>query len=191
VNGNGNGNGRYLITDHPFTQKELKMSTSYTQAKPGTYKLLEEIVGKYHQDLKKFKVIIGVLMAGNPDGNAITHGGYPAAAKIKIVSLKDRLTKKYDVELLLDDDHWEEANEEERIALLDHELSHLEICFNKGGGVKLDDLGRPKLKIIPGDIIQSDGFKDVIKRHGDNAPEVISHRNASLKIESARKGEDD
>lgn len=161
------------------------MPTTYTRADADTMRLLEQAVNTWHLQLKHHKVSIGVLMAGNPDGPAVSHGGYPAAAKIKIVSLKDRLTKKFDAELIIDEDHWKSCSDEHKLALLDHELSHIEVAFNKNGGVKLDDLGRPKLKSVPGDIVQSDGFRDVIRRHREFAPEYINHRVAAHQINDA------
>lgn len=155
------------------------MPTSFSQADDATVALLSQTIAKFHPELKKHEVIIGVLIAANPDGPAVKHAGYAAAATIKVVPLKDRLTKGYDAELLIDNDHWKDCRKEHRVALLDHELSHLEVAKSKSGGVKLDDLGRPKLKLLPGDIVQSDGFREVVKRHGDYAPEVITLKKAS------------
>jgi hypothetical protein len=42
------------------------------------------------------------------------------------VPLKDRLTKSYDAEMMVSRDDWNLMNEAHRLALLDHELSHLE-----------------------------------------------------------------
>lgn len=155
------------------------MPTSYSQADDATVALLTRTIAEFHPQLKQHEVIIGVLIAANPDGPAVKHAGYAAAATIKVVPLKDRLTKGYDAELLIDNEHWKECRKEHRVAILDHELSHLEVAKTKGGAVKRDDLGRPKLKILPGDIVQSDGFRDVVKRHGEYAPEVITLRRAS------------
>lgn len=99
------------------------MPTTYTKASDATVALLNHTIEMFHKPLKQHKVLIGVLIAANPDGPAISHAGYQAAAKIKVVPLKDRLTKGYDAELLIDHDHWKECKEEHQIALLDHELS--------------------------------------------------------------------
>lgn len=155
------------------------MPTTYSQADDATMSLVTKTIADFHPELMKHDVIVGVLIAANPDGPAVKHAGYAAAAKIKIVPLKDRLTKGYDAEMLIDNDHWKDCRKEHKIALLDHELSHIEVARTRGGGVKLDDLGRPKLKLLPGDIVQSDGFRDVVKRHGEYAPEVITLKKAS------------
>lgn len=158
------------------------MPTTYTQADDATMSLLNKTIADFHPDLKKHEVIVGVLIAANPEGPAVKHAGYAAAAKIKVVPLKDRLTKGYDAELVIDHDHWKDSRREHKIALLDHELSHIEVARTRVGGVKLDDLGRPKLKLLPGDIVQSDGFREVIKRHGEYAPEVITLKKASATV---------
>lgn len=162
------------------------MPTTYTRADDDVLALLERTIDEFHPELKKHKVLVGVLMAANPDGAAVKHGGYDAAATMKVVPLKDRLTKGYDAEMLIDWDHWKECKEEHQIALLDHELSHLNVCKDsKTNMVKFDDLGRPKLKTVPGDIVQSDGFKTVVARHGNFAPEVIQLKRAQAIVREA------
>lgn len=95
--------------------------------------LMEETKEKFHGD-RLSEVKIGVIMAhaavddktGQIKGCAIKgHAGSPAAACVKVVPLKDRLTKGYDVELLIDGDHWPSTPLATQIALLDHELTHI------------------------------------------------------------------
>lgn len=71
-----------------------------------------------------------------------------------------------DAEILIDADWWEKANEAERKALLDHELQH----FAKTD--KVDDLGRPKLKMRRHDV-QVGWFKSVAERNGVSSQERL------------------
>src|ERR1700679_2515782 len=156
------------------------MPKTYSNATTEVLDLLEEIKNTpAHQRLVNADVKIGVVMAfaavneetGERKGYAITgYAGAPAAAQIKIVGLKDRLVKKYDVELMIDGDNWPETPENTQRALLDHELTHILITD------KLDDLERPKLKIRDEDFICW-GFLEVVQRWGRDAIEARSVQN--------------
>ena len=56
-------------------------------------------------------------------------------------------------------------------AVLDHELSHLELVTDGYGNVKHDDLERPRLRIALHDW-QFGWFDAVARRHGSDATEV-------------------
>ena len=146
---------------------------TYTLASEATLALLTEVRAQYHSRLDEHDVKIGVLMAfattdentGERKGSAIRgYAGAPAGAQVKKVPTKDRLTKGYDVEMLIDGDEWPNMAETHRRALLDHELTHIETTG------KVDDLGRPKLKMRPEDFIAW-GFWEIIQRHGKAAME--------------------
>lgn len=150
------------------------MST-YLLATKDTDELLKEVREKYHERLDDADVRIGIVMAyasvdedtGEKKGPAIKgYAGAAAAAQVKSVPVKDRLTKKYDVELLIDGDLWNTLGRAEKIAILDHEMTHL---LPTGG---TDDLHRPKIKMREEDFIAW-GFWEVIQRHG---PAAMEHR---------------
>jgi hypothetical protein len=179
----------------------------YWKADDEVLRKLVLAMDQWHHDLSKANVRIGVIMAANPkDGPAVSHGGYPALATIKIVPLKDRITKGYDAEMLIDASFWKTTTEETRMALLDHELSHLELKKPKekkptkkqnvrdeesdadnledddnviaGQSFLVDDIGRPLLKTRKGDWNVGDGFAEVVRRHGVNAIERVNIKNA-------------
>jgi hypothetical protein len=107
----------------------------------------------------------------DPVGPAITVAGHKAAAKTKILSLKDRVVTGCDAETQIDADVWDESSDEERTALIDHELTHLELRVDDQGGVIRDDVDRPKLRIRKHD--RQFGFFDVVAhRHGIASFEV-------------------
>ena len=146
------------------------MPTTYSKAAADVLSIVKSTTSKFHGEVEKAGVTIDVLMAYNPDGHAVTHGGYPAQAKVKIVSLKDRAKGCKDAEIIIDDRNWDKLSDAERKALIDHELEHLEVQYEEGE-VKIDDLGRPKLKIKKHDW-QMGWFDVIARRHGESSPEV-------------------
>jgi hypothetical protein len=163
--------------------------------------LLAEIMERHHRPLHDAGVRVGVILAQTDgDGPPVSHGGYPALATIRIVSLKDRLSKSFDAELLIDRQEFEDLTERQRAALIDHELSHLQLAkFSYSsktdaygepieGAEEIrfvtDDLNRPKLKLKKGDFHLGDGFAGVIRRNGADAVEFIHIRKIHRYAES-------
>jgi Putative phage metallopeptidase len=170
------------------------MPTTYTAAEPEVNELLAQVMQRHHKPLHEAGVRVGIVMASE-----LKAGGYPAYATIRIVSLKDRLSKQYDAELVIDAHEWESLRERHRRALLDHELSHLQLAkarmtgehseITKGGIVfERDDLGRPKLKTAKGDWNGSDGFKDVVARNGNWSIEFLNAKRCHIYATAARDG---
>lgn len=179
------------------------MPTTFHDADALTSALLAEVMRAYHPRLAEAGVIVGVLMAENPDGPAIKHGGYAAAATMKPESAIERAKWSRDALLKIDQREWDDLDDDRREALLDHELSHIDRIDLKGDELrqavadnaprwKLDDRGRPKLRSVPGDFNVGDAFNAVIARHGLAA---IEYRNIEHGIRSAdlarRQGEID
>lgn len=166
------------------------MPTTYQLADAPVLETLSNTIAEFRHDLGEAEVRIGVLTAVNENGNAVKHGGYPALATVKIVPQKDRITKGYDAEIVLDEKAWESMNMPCRRALLHHELMHLELKRDKEGTIELDDNGRPKLKSRPGDFNAGDGFKEVIATHGEYAAELQSYRLTLAKAEAAARNDE-
>ena len=95
------------------------------------------------------------MRAVSQKGCALKWNGVKALAMVRILPLKDRMVREHDVEILVNADAWKKMNDEERDALIDHELQHLELVMVKEGGkkkggrliVEKDDLDRPRLKM--------------------------------------------
>lgn len=102
---------------------------------------------------------------GEPTGPAIMHHGLPSLGVARVVSLKDRVKGMGDCEVLLDGNWWEDAPEDKRRALLDHELHHFLPKLDKGGVQITDDFGRPKLAIRKHDY-EFGWFTVVAERNG-------------------------
>ncbi len=102
--------------------------------------------------------------SGEPTNDALKWNGVKALGITRIVNLKDRTKGMGDVEICLDGNWWEDADDKERRALLDHELHHIIVT------VKNDDLGRPKIKMRKHDI-QVGWFAIIAQRHGIHSQE--------------------
>ena len=70
---------------------------------------------------------------GERSNDAITHNGHRAYGLCRIINLRDRAKGNGDAEILLDHDYWAEITEPEQRALLDHELTHIQVCLTKAG----------------------------------------------------------
>lgn len=146
--------------------------------------IIKELVKEHHQELEEAGVRVGArfayapvnLSTGEPKGEALKHHGYAAAAVVRIVSHRDRVAGMPDAMIDIDGQAWaDEWNEERRRAILDHELTHLEVVRDEDGAIKLDDCHRPKLKMKLHDW-QLGGFADIAKRY----------KEASIEVEAAR-----
>lgn len=145
------------------------MPTTYELADDQVVTRMTKVLRKYHGDIETLETNVGVLMATNSDGPAVTKtGGYPCAAKVRIVSLKDRAAGMPDAQIIIDAKVWADLTNEERDSLLDHELEHLKPSPDKNGQPRRDDLGRPKLKMQMHDA-EIGMFKCIVERHGESA----------------------
>lgn len=109
---------------------------------------------------------------GRPLNDALTKGGLKALGITRKIALKDRALGRGDAEIALDGDWWKKANENEQAALLDHELHHVAVKFDKVGNPQFDDLGRPQIKLRKHDI-EFGWFKCIAERHGAASQERI------------------
>lgn len=155
---------------------------TYERADEKTRSLVQEAMENYHQRLIGQQVTVAVLMAADidPDSGevwpALKLAGYPCAATMKVTPLADRALGREDALLTLDAAKWHSLNHDEKLALLDHELCHLEFVIDEDGAVRRDDQKRPKLRLRLHDI-QIGAFREVAERH----------RSAALEVQEIRK----
>lgn len=144
---------------------------------------LREMLGRHHPGLRDASVTVAVMLCRRLDDNgeivdpAVTVNGYPALAKVKINSLADRAEGKADATITVDGNRYDEWPLTQLDAILDHELTHLELSL-KDGAVQRDDLGRPKLRMRRHDQ-QYGWFNEVAERHGEDAVEVRQLKEAT------------
>ena len=113
---------------------------------------------------------------GEKKADAITVRGRRVFGETRKIKLKDRAMGRGDAEVCLDGDWWNhEATPAMRRALLDHELHHITPKRNKEGGFKMDDLGRPEIKLREHDV-EIGWFAEVAARHQADSMERIQAR---------------
>lgn len=139
--------------------------TTYERADDDTVRLLQQVMKKHHKPLLDAGVTVQVLTA-EP---ALKHGGYPAYAMVRIMQLKARVAGQCDAEIVIDGGRWPLIKEQHE-AILDHELTHLELVMSdtfddaRKRLPKVDDSGRPRLKMKKHDH-HFGWFDDVAERH--------------------------
>lgn len=144
--------------------------------------MVDEILKEFedHQPLIDSGMKIDLVFAfpkydddGKPIGVALRKNGLRALGITRKVSLKDRAKGHGDAEICLDGEWWEHnSGDDERRALLDHELHHIAIIVNKHGVLKTDDLGRPQIRLRKHDV-EIGWFDIVASRHGTASLERI------------------
>lgn len=152
------------------------MPKTYTKADNDVMEIMRDALNQWHDDLLGADVRIGVVMVrpacdemGVPTGPALKLAGAAATACVKRVSAKDRVLKPYDAEIQIDETRWDGLSDQQRLALMDHELTHIELVMDEGA-IATDDDGRPKLKMKSYDWVLT-GFEQVVRRHGEAALE--------------------
>lgn len=108
---------------------------------------------------------------GIAKNDAIRHRGQKALGLCHRIKLKERVMGRGDVEITLDGDWWDKAGEEERRALLDHELYHICVETDQNGKALTDDFSRPKITMRPHDY-EFGWFAVIAECHGQAAVEV-------------------
>lgn len=154
------------------------MPTTYTKADRETQALIEKTMEKYHGGHTDAGVTVQVLMAyppkdedGEPTGPALKHRGLVALAMIRTTKLEERTLGAADLEIKLDADNWEVCSQRERVALIDHELTHKPLRVDGNGNIVRDNLDRPKFATREHD--REYGWFDCIAyRHGAASAEA-------------------
>lgn len=140
-----------------------------------------DVLAKFdtHAPLVKTGVKIDFVFAqanldadGFPKGDALRLHGSKALAIVRIIPLKQRVLGRGDAEISLDMGWWNDASDEQRAALMDHELHHLTVITNKAGKFEPDDIGRPRLRMRHHDF-QFGWFSIIAARHGAASQECV------------------
>jgi hypothetical protein len=154
------------------------MTTIYEKAPAECRDICDRMMKQYHGELTDFGVTVDLLLATmkveenfKPGSVTLKLRGYPVAAYIKINPYKLRVQGHADAEMVIDGDRWPDMSDEQKDALMDHELEHLLLKKNKDGEVQFDDLDRPKLTMALHSH-QFGWFDSIARRHGGNSFEV-------------------
>jgi len=154
------------------------MGVLYDQAEPEVHEMARKILEEHHKELKMPDgtfVRLCILMAFQKDKNceepAVVLHGYPCAAKVSIIPYKQRVDKRADAEIIIDQQAWDRMTLRRQQALLDHEITHITFEVDELGAVKTDDVGRPKLTLRLHDW-DFGGFESIARRYGEDALDV-------------------
>ena len=143
------------------------MPVTYAQCGEDVQDIVDESCRKDHEHLLDVK--IDLLFASNDTGNDVSVHGYPAVAKVRKLPLKDRVAGRGDAEIVISQSWWSKHTDPaERMAVIDHELTHLEWDQEA-----TDDIGRPKLHMRLHDL-EVGAFMEVIQRNKQLAVEAQS-----------------
>ena len=131
------------------------------------------VLRTHHPDLADAGVEIQYAFAYCDDGWPLTTRGQRVAARVKIVTLEDRARGGPDAKITIDKGWWDDHSEAERVALLDHEHTHLLLKKprrTEKGELKfdVDAHNRPKLAMKKHDL-EIGIFFEVITRHQTRA----------------------
>lgn len=153
------------------------MATGYDKAPKEVMAVVDRVMHEHHAELEGAGVTIQVLLAHQYDKDgeplpAMKTRGQQVLAKVSITNLQDRTRGLADAKLVIDREFgWSHLSDSRRAALIDHELTHLNLTVDQDGMTKLDDRGRPKLHMRHHDW-ELTGFAEVAERHGEAAVEV-------------------
>ena len=146
---------------------QTKMSKIFSRSPDSVQERVVQLIKKYHPELHAIELKVDCISVVSSEAgeSALKLHGYPCAAIVKIVSSKDRSVGRGDAEIVIDEASYSGMKEEEKDALIDHELTHLQVKRNRYGLVKMDEHNRPKLKMKLHD--REYGWFDAIaERHG-------------------------
>jgi hypothetical protein len=126
------------------------------------YERLDAIVNDHHEDLRRANARIALAwqLGLKPDVD-----GRLVLGRCRKSTDLDRELFAFDFVILLNRDFWQNprVTDEQRDALLDHEVCHCGISYDETGEPKVDDRGRTVFRTVKHSIEE---FTEVIERHG-------------------------
>ncbi len=136
--------------------------------------LMSRLETEHYASLKEFNIRFAVILVTNenPKTGEVLPVFKPLPYKVKLNDTKDRLMKQVDVEVQIDASYWSNCGIEDKEALFDGALEHLEIVYKKDFPVYQDD-GVVKMKIVHPDMVYL-GYSIIAERHGAKSPEIKS-----------------
>ena len=143
------------------------------------YGLMDELVVQYHEDLAQANIALAWNLSWKPDLD-----GRATLGKCRKVGSLDRELMEYDFVIILLREFWDSSDvtDEQRRALLDHELCHGAVVKDKNGDPVEDERGRKLYRTRKHDIEE---FSQVVERHGTYKHELEKFAQA---IQKSRQG---
>ena len=124
------------------------------------YKMLDELITKYHPHLTNARIGLAWHVALKPD----VDGHLVLGRCIKVSDLQKEFAE-FDFIIVLNRQVWynDQFDAPKKMALVDHELCHAEMARDAEGEDKSDERGRPVYRIRKHDIEE---FTEIVRRHG-------------------------
>lgn len=177
------------------------MPKCYQKAHKSVMQIVQKVMEEHHKELLDEKVQVAVLLVWGPrdkdgliTGPGVSAHGHAALAKIKVSSESDRLLSGADAVMHIDGDCWEKMKARTKRALLDHELTHLELLVTADGTTKRREDSSARLGAKLDDWMLT-GFYAIAKRYEKDAPEVMGlanlHAQCQMVFDFAKKAASD
>ena len=130
------------------------------------YRLMDELIAEHHSHLADAKIALAWRFGWNQDAD----GRLQLGTAKKGTDL-DRAMHQYDFVILLNWEAWNKGglNQEKKVRLIDHELSHCQVTSDTNGEPKTDEKGRIVYRIRKHDVEE---FKEIFKRYGSHNHEL-------------------
>lgn len=156
------------------------MAKTYSNASDDVLSCIERMrEAHYDHETSLLHVTIAALFMHDDENSdsVLSHQGYAAQAMVRITPVRDRKLGVADAVIIVDRANWLRLNVQQRDALIDHELYHLErVADDESGELKFDAVDRPKLRIRKHDH-QFGWFDAIAERHGEASAELRQARN--------------
>jgi hypothetical protein len=130
------------------------------EGSPELYDLMDEIVAASHAHLCDAKIVLAWCFSWKPNKD-----GQLILGQCRKASDLDRQMHSYDITILLNYHAWTEVNftDLHKRALLDHELCHADLDYDKDGEPREDAHGRKIYRIRRHDLEE---FRGIVERYG-------------------------
>jgi hypothetical protein len=136
--------------------------------------MIKERVKTVHDNLRGAHIEPAWMIGKKPDKD-----GRVTLGKMKKAGELDRELHGYDAILIVNAEHWKILNEQQRLALIDHELCHLDVALDPTSlEPKVDGHGKTCYRVRKHDLEE---FRGVIERHGVYLSDIAEFVRAAMK----------
>ena len=143
-------------------KKRLSYVVVNPKGEPGEsmYAMLTELVREHHQDLRDARIALAWATSWKADVD-----GRLKLGKCKKIGDPDRELMKQDFVIILEQKFWQNptVTDDQRRALLDHELCHGQLKHDENGEPVEDEKGRKIYRLRRHDVEE---FTEIMRRHG-------------------------
>ena len=122
------------------------------------YAILDALVRDHHTDLAQARIAVAWQLDVKADRD-----GHLLLGRCRKATDLDREFREFDLVILLNAQAWKMLEPKQRLAEVDHELTHATVSLDKNGQDVVDERDRKCYRIKRHDIEE---FTSIVKRHG-------------------------